>query len=107
MGGEPSKDTDRVHADVDALGESVVFDALGEPESKSKRLFYREIWAGLLAFGLLLIFAGILFAPVIYSLWCRSSPPSELIEYAKNGTAVVVGLLGAVIAFYFSQKRLE
>lgn len=97
---EPAKETPEP-------GESVVVDAMGEPkEAKSKRLFHREKWAGRLAFGLLVVFAGILFAPVVYSLWCCSSPPNELIEYAKNGTAIVVGLLGAVVAFYFSQKRL-
>ncbi len=67
----------------------------------------REWVAAALALGLLGLLVLLMISPFVY-WFTRGSPlPSEMIDYVKSTVAVVAGLLGAVLGFYFSQKRLR
>ena len=62
--------------------------------------------AAQLAMGLLALFALTVVIPALPWLWC-SSPDPEMLSYAKDIASMELGLLGAAVAFYYSQKQSE
>ena len=66
----------------------------------------RERAAQFLAYSLMVVFGLVILSPLAAWSICAASPPPEMIAYAKEAAAVIAGLLGATVGFYFSQKRL-
>jgi len=67
----------------------------------------REYVAALLAIGVFLVFGTLVLSPVVYWLRWGTGPPEQMLTYVKDATGLVATLLGAMVGFYFSQKRLR
>lgn len=66
----------------------------------------REQTAAWLAGGLLVVFAATILAPLCHWLTTGRTPGTEVLAYVKDVAALETTLLGAMVGFYFSQKRL-
>ncbi|MBI2188377.1 MAG: hypothetical protein HYU37_14845 [Acidobacteria bacterium] len=81
--------------------------ALDPSTSRSPIEHRREYIAALLAIGVFLIFFALVLSPVIYWFRYEGGPPEQMLVYVKDATGIVAALLGAMVGFYFSQKRLD
>jgi hypothetical protein len=59
------------------------------------------VFSGRLVLALVLLFTVTVVVPFVPWL-LGSSPPEELLEYAKSIASMEMGLLGAAITFYYS-----
>jgi hypothetical protein len=59
-----------------------------------------------LAASLMIIFGLTVLSPVAFWLWRGQAPSPDLLTYVKDIAGLETTLLGATVAFYFSQRRL-
>ena len=74
----------------------------------SERIEHRRDWvATLIAAALLVFFAFAYFGPMVIWAVTGRAPPEALTASLEKAAAAVGSLLGTIVGFYFSEKRLR
>ena len=84
------------------------FSTTGFTSVESERIEGRRDWvATLIAAALLVFFAFAYFGPTVIWAVTGRAPPETLTASLEKAAAAVGSLLGTIVGFYFSEKRLR
>ena len=78
---------------------------LGTPDFRETEQ-KREKTASYIAYGLAGAFVITIVGPLLYWLFTGQAPPDGLLPFVKDMAALEGALMGVILGFYFSQKRL-